>query len=137
MSRWSPPMNALLALLAVADFQQRGEVGEKVRLGKDASAVADGAVLSSALNELVDRFRQSGQGEIAQSWVSKGPNMPVTTSQLEQAIGPELVDTLSGQTGVSREQFLARLSRELPTAVDRCTTLGRLPIEVDFPQSNL
>lgn len=135
MSRWSPPMNTLLALIAVAGRQQRGEIAEKLGRGNEASAVEGGAFLSAALNELVDRFRESSQGVIAESWVSKGPNMPVTTSQLERAIGPELVDALSGQTGIAPEELLARLSRELPAAVDRYTPLGRLPIEVDFPKA--
>ena len=62
----------------------------------------------------MDRFKQSGQGETADSWVKTGPNQPVTPSQLEQAIGPEVLDTLSKQTGLSRSEPLARLSRELP-----------------------
>jgi len=35
--------------------------------------------------------------------------------------------TLVKQTGLSQEELLARLSRELPTAVDRYTPDGRLP----------
>ena len=43
------------------------------------------------------------------------------------AIGPEVLDTLSQQTGLSRQELLARLSRELPDAVDKYTPDGRLP----------
>jgi hypothetical protein len=39
------------------------------------------------------------------------------------------------QTGLSREELLARLSRELPDAVDKYTPHGRLPTETDFPRS--
>ena len=34
---------------------------------------------------------------------------------------------LEQQTGLSQEELLARLSRELPTAVDKYTPEGRLP----------
>jgi uncharacterized protein YidB (DUF937 family) len=34
---------------------------------------------------------------------------------------------LEQQTGLSQEELLARLSRELPTAVDQYTPDGRLP----------
>lgn len=83
----------------------------------------------------MDRFRQSGHGETADSWVATGPNKAVTPPQLEQAIGPEVLDALSKQTGLSREELLARLSRELPNAVDKYTPQGRLPTEADFSRS--
>ncbi len=38
-----------------------------------------------------------------------------------------MLDTLSKQTGLSHEELLARLSRELPEAVNRYTPDGRLP----------
>src|SRR3954471_18966857 len=90
-----------------------------------------GGLLGSGLNELVERFKQNGQGDIAESWVGPGPNKEVAPPQLEQAIGPDVLATLSQQTGLSRDELLARLSRELPTAVDKYTPEGRLPTEQD------
>ena len=52
---------------------------------------------------------------------------PVNPSQLEQAIGPDVLETLSRQTGLSQQELLARLSRELPDAVDHYTPQGRYP----------
>jgi uncharacterized protein YidB (DUF937 family) len=86
-----------------------------------------GGFLSGGLGELIDRFKQNGQGEVADSWVNTGPNRPVSPPELEKAIGPDVLATLSQQTGLSREELLARLSRELPNAVDRYTPDGRLP----------
>jgi len=63
------------------------------------------------------------------SWVKTGPNQPVGPEQLQQAIGPEVLNTLSQQTGLSREELLSRLTRELPAAVDKFTPDGRLPNE--------
>jgi uncharacterized protein YidB (DUF937 family) len=80
----------------------------------------------------MERFKQSGQGETAESWVKTGPNKPCTPSQLEQAIGPEVLDTLTRQIGISRDELLVRLCRELPEAVDKYTPQGRLPTEEDF-----
>jgi uncharacterized protein YidB (DUF937 family) len=76
---------------------------------------------------LVDSLTSSGKGEIADSWVKTGPNKPISPPDLERAIGPEILATLSEQTGLSRQELLARLSRELPDAVDRYTPEGRLP----------
>src|SRR3954453_11695462 len=90
-----------------------------------------GGLLGGGLGELVERFRQAGQGDVADSWVGHGPNKEVAPNQLEQAIGPDVLATLSQQTGLSRDEILARLSRELPQAVDKYTPEGRLPTQQD------
>jgi uncharacterized protein YidB (DUF937 family) len=148
MSRGSS-LTALLGLLAIAGYQNRDKIAELLRgIDKKPGAAATGGiggfldqlrsslggttpggVLSGGLGELLDRFKKSGQGETAESWVGTGPNKPVTPTQLEQAIGPEMLDSLSKQTGLSRNELLARLSRVLPDAVDKYTPQGRIPTE--------
>jgi uncharacterized protein YidB (DUF937 family) len=156
MSRGFPSMTALLGLLAVAGYQHRDKIAELIggigkstpegtgqsgiggflgQLSQSLGGASAGGLLSGGLGELVDRFKQSGHGETAESWVGTGPNKPVAPPQLEQAIGPDVLETLSKQTGLSREELLARLSRELPEAVDKYTPHGRLPTETDFPRS--
>jgi uncharacterized protein YidB (DUF937 family) len=145
MSRGFPSMTALLGLLAIAGYQNRDKLAEMLRgtqggigspgqdglggllsqLGGATGGV--GGLLSGGLGELVDRFKQNGQGETVDSWVGTGPNKQIAPPQVEQAIGPDVLDTLSRQTGLSREELLARLSRELPNAVDKYTPQGRLP----------
>jgi uncharacterized protein YidB (DUF937 family) len=79
-----------------------------------------GGLLGGGLGELLERFKQNGQS--AESWISKGPPL-----QLKQAIGADVLPALEQQTGLSQEELLARLSRELPAAVDQYTPDGRLP----------
>jgi uncharacterized protein YidB (DUF937 family) len=152
-SRGFPSMTALLALLAIAGYQNKDKIAEwlnKNRQGQPGApgqngglgglldkvgGAGAGGILSGGLGELLDRFKQSGQGETADSWVQTGPNKPVSPTQLEQAIGPDVLDTLSQQTGLSRQELLARLSRELPEAVDKYTPQGRLPTEAEFSRS--
>jgi uncharacterized protein YidB (DUF937 family) len=153
MSRGLPSFTALLGLLAVAGYQNRDKLAELLKsatqgapgapgtqssasgglgglLGNLTSSLGGagaGGLLSGGLGELVDRFKQSGHGDTADSWVGTGPNQPVAPHQLEQAIGPDVLAALTKQTGLSREELLARLSRELPEAVDKYTPDGRLP----------
>ena len=150
MSRAYPSMTALLGLLAMAGYQNKDKIAEILGgLGKNATATGDqggiggmlgqltgslggasaGGFLSGGLGELVERFKQSGQGATAESWVGSGPNQQIAPPQLEQAIGPDVLNTLSKQTGLSREDLLMRLSRELPDAVNKYTPQGRLPTE--------
>ena len=154
MSRGMPSMVALLGLLAVAGYQKRGKIAEALaglkqqpgggsgqnnqpggqggvlgNLGGLLGGASMGSVLSGGLRDLVERFKQNGQGQAADSWVKPGPNQQLGPQQLEQAIGPDVLNTLSQQTGLSREELLSRLTRELPAAVDEFTPEGRLPTE--------
>jgi len=156
MARGMPSMTALLALLAVAGYQNRDKIAEWLggtgqgkpgaagqggigglvtQLRNSLGGASTGGILSGGLGELVDRFKQSGQAETAESWVKTGPNRPCTPAQLEQALGPEVLDTLSQQTGLSRDELLARLCRELPDAVDKYTPQGRLPTEGELSRA--
>jgi len=47
--------------------------------------------------------------------------------KLEQAIGSDVLEDLSRQTGLSREEILSRLSNNLPEAIDKYTPEGRIP----------
>lgn len=156
MARGFPSMTALLGLLAIVGYQNRDKLGEMLgggrqgqpgapaqnglggllgQLGSSLGGAGAGGILSGGLGELLDRFKQNGQGETAESWVGTGPNKQIAPPQLEQAIGPDVLDTLSKQTGLSREELLARLARELPDAVDKYTPQGRVPTEADFSRS--
>ena len=151
MSRGFPSMTALLGLLAVAGYQNRDKIAEMLGSASRGSGAAGqgglggllgslgssgaGGLLSGGLSEIIERFRQIGHGETANSWVQTGPNKPVTPSQLEQAIGAETLETLSKQTGMSRQDLLTKLSRELPDAVDRYTPHGRLPTDAELSHS--
>ena len=63
------------------------------------------------------------------SWIRKGPNQPISTQELERALGADVVATLSEKTGLSRDELLLRLARTLPEAVDNLTPDGRVPTE--------
>jgi len=151
MSRGMPSMVALLGLLAVAGYQNRDKIAEALagrkqapiggagqddrqggmvdKLGGLLGGAGAGSVVSGGLRDLIERFKQNGQGHAADSWVSTGPNQQLHSDQIEQAIGPDVLNTLSQHTGLSREELLSRLTRDLPAAVDKFTPAGRLPTE--------
>jgi uncharacterized protein YidB (DUF937 family) len=154
MSRGFPSMTALLGLLAIAGYQNRDKIAEMLgglnksgpsgqggiggllgQLTGGLGGASAGGILSSGLGELIERFKQSGQGGTAESRVKPGPNKPCTPAELEQAIGPEVLDTLSSQTGLSREEVVSRLCRELPEAVDKYTPEGRVPTEAELSRA--
>jgi len=150
MSRGMPSMTALLGMLALAGYQNRDKLAEMFNkaagsfskpegggppqqgdmlssLSSMLGGAGVGGLLSGGLGELLEQFTKNGQGEAAESWVGPGPNKEIAPPQLKQAIGQDVLAALEQQTGLSQEELLARLSRELPTAVDKYTPDGRLP----------
>lgn len=151
MSRGMPSMTALLGMIAIAGYQNRDKLveifngatgglsqaggGGQARTQGDASNVLGGllggggigGLLSGGLGELLEQFTKNGQKEAAESWVGTGPNKEISPPQLKAAIGQDALTALVKQTGLSQDELLARLSRELPTAVDKYTPDGRLP----------
>src|SRR4029453_4962324 len=115
MSRGMPSMTALLGLLALAGYQNRDKLAELLKgagknntqpgasnqqgplgglLGNLGGGLAGGGVgglLSGGLGELLERFKQNGQGDAAESWINKGPNKELPPPQLKQAIGPDVL----------------------------------------------
>ena len=157
MSKGYPSMTALLGLLAVAGYQNRDKIAEWLgasgreidrqrvpqvppsattgpgvpanfeRLLGGVGSAGIGGLIASGLGELVEHFTNGGHGATAKSWIDHGPNRDIAAADLERVIGPETLATLEQRTGLSRSELLARLSRELPSAIDRYSPDGRLP----------
>jgi len=95
-----------------------------------AGAAAGGGLLGG-LSDILDRFNNAGQGEVANSWIKDGPNREPTRSERESALGEDGIEALTRQTGLDRDELLERLRSVLPAAVDRLTPEGRLPTEAE------
>ncbi len=106
-----------------------GGLGDLLKggLGGLLAGGAAGSILSGGLGSLLNQFQQSGQGEIAKSWVGKGSNQDISASDLAKSIGLDDIELLAKHTGLSRDQLLAGLSKELPGAIDELTPEGRIP----------
>ncbi len=96
---------------------------------------AAGSVLSGGLNDLLKQFQQTGQSEVAKSWVGNGPNQSISSDDLAKALGADQINTLMAHSGLSRDDLLASLSHHLPDVVDQLTPNGRLPTEQEVSQS--
>ena len=104
-------------------------------LGGLLAGGAAGSVLSGGLNDLLKQFQQSGQGDVAKSWVATGPNKAISSDDLAKALGGDQINTLIAHTGLSRQDLLAGLSQYLPEAVNQLTPDGRLPTEQELSRS--
>jgi uncharacterized protein YidB (DUF937 family) len=98
-------------------------------LGGLLAGGAAGSVLSGGLGDLLNQFQQKGQGDVANSWVSNGPNKQIAPGDLASALGVDQIEQLSSQSGLSRDDLLKGLSQYLPDVINHLTPDGRLPNE--------
>jgi uncharacterized protein YidB (DUF937 family) len=136
----SQPAAAPAAPAAPGSSQSAGSGGSlgdilKSGLGGLLAGGAAGSVLSGGLNDLLKQFQQSGQGDVAKTWVGNGPNNAISSDDLAKALGGDQINTLMAHTGLSRQDLLAGLSQYLPEAVNQLTPDGRLPTEQELSRS--
>ena len=101
-------------------------------LGGLLAGGAAGSVISGGLGDLLKQFQQNGQGETANSWVSAGPNKPISPGDLASALGADQINGLMAQSGLSRDELLNGLSQHLPEVINHLTPDGRLPTESEL-----
>src|SRR5690606_39236490 len=159
-NRGMPSLLALLGLVAAAGFQHRDKLGQMLGqagngqpgsgqpgmqgagdfgnrmneagdvLGRTASEV--GGSLMSGLNELLDMFRNHGQQEQADSWITPGvPTQGLTREQVEDTIGRDTLQDLAHETGLDYDELVSRLTQTIPEAVDKATPDGHFPSSDD------
>jgi uncharacterized protein YidB (DUF937 family) len=89
-------------------------------LGKDSSI--------GGLAGLVQAFQKNGLGEIVNSWVSTGRNLPVTPGQIEQGLGGDLLSQIAHKAGLSSGAASSQLAGLLPELVDKLTPNGKIEV---------
>jgi uncharacterized protein YidB (DUF937 family) len=108
------------AMAAVNKF-----AGDHPQLGSEiANLVHTGP---GGLSALVQQFQANGLGSIIQSWVSTGPNQPITAQQIQQALGSEKVKQIAARIGLDPNVVTQKLSAVLPQIVNHLTPNGVLP----------
>ncbi|ANT53277.1 YidB family protein [Mesorhizobium amorphae] len=129
-----------VAVLGLLAYQNRDRIGDLIRGAgnRDPNNPQGGlmdqlskGVSGTALGDILDRFRNAGVGSKVDSWVSTGPNEPIEPKDVETAIDDDTLTALSMQTGLSRDELIARITKDLPEAVDKLTPKGELPAATD------
>lgn len=150
-NRGMPSLLALLGLLAAAGFQNRDKIGQVLgQAGSDRAGLKGsgnlggtlndagnvvgqtanevGGSLMNGLNDLLATFRNAGQKETADSWITPGvPTQSLSRDQVESAIGRDTLTEVAQKSGLSYEDLLDRLATSIPDAVDRATPDGKFP----------
>ncbi|TPM08504.1 MULTISPECIES: YidB family protein [unclassified Mesorhizobium] len=90
------------------------------------TTAGDGGLLGG-LGGLLDKLKNSGHGNVADSWVGTGQNQPINANDLGNAIGPQVIREIAQRTGLDEQELLKQLSTALPGIVDKLTPNGQVP----------
>jgi len=82
---------------------------------------------SGGLSGFVKQFASKGLGDVAQSWVSTGKNLPISPDQLQSVLGSDVVKGLASKLGMDNNALTSQLSNLLPQVVDKLTPDGEIP----------
>jgi uncharacterized protein YidB (DUF937 family) len=82
---------------------------------------------SGGLGGLVSAFQQKGLGDMVASWISTGPNPPVTANQVSDVLGSDVLKQFAAKAGVPQADAGSLLASLLPAVVDQLTPQGKLP----------
>lgn len=114
------------------------EAQEKFGLGDKAGNLVSsllGIIANPAnggFSGFIDRFKDAGLGDAAESWIASGDNTPITDSQVEAAFGNDTIDSIASQSGVDRAAAVSALGSITPQVVDALTPDGEIPDEASL-----
>ena len=82
---------------------------------------------TGGLQGLIQSFQQGGLGDIVNSWVSSGQNLPISAEQIQSVLGGSGLQELAAKLGISPAQASGSLAEMLPQIVDKMTPNGEVP----------
>jgi uncharacterized protein YidB (DUF937 family) len=83
--------------------------------------------MSAGLANLVNICHKKGLGDVVNSWISTGENLPITAEEARTILGTSEIQGLSARAGIDPPATIAACAQLLPLIVDRATPDGRIP----------
>ena len=82
---------------------------------------------TGGLAGLLQKFQEHGLGNVADSWVSTGKNLPISGDQIQEALGSGALGDIASKLGLSKGDVSSQLADLLPGVVDKLTPNGQVP----------
>jgi uncharacterized protein YidB (DUF937 family) len=118
-------MSLLDGIAAVADSLLSGSDKQKQLVSAVLSRISDPA--TGGLLGLVNTLRQLGLDDVVSSWISTGENKPISSEQVQNALGEGQINQMAQNMGVSHQEVSTGLAGLLPQLIDKLTPDGKLP----------
>jgi uncharacterized protein YidB (DUF937 family) len=89
------------------------------------------------LSGLLQGFHENGLGDIVNSWISTGQNLPISSEQIQQALGSDKIKQLAAGAGISSDTVGSQLANLLPAIIDKLTPNGQIPQQSNFLEEGM
>lgn len=76
---------------------------------------------------VVQQMQQHGLADTVKSWVSTGPNAPITAEQIHQVFGSGTIEEIAQRAGMNPQLLTQQLAQFFPQAIDHLTPNGQVP----------
>ena len=85
-----------------------------------------------ALANLTNAFQSAGLGNILQSWVGTGQNLPISADQVNKVLGAGTIGDLAKKAGIGEAETSSALAGLLPQVIDKISPSGNVPAGNDL-----
>lgn len=85
-----------------------------------------------AVGNLVSAFQGAGLGNVVQSWLGTGQNLPISADQVQKVLGSGTVADLAKKAGIGESDASSALAGLLPQVIDKLSPSGNLPAQGDL-----
>ena len=113
-----------------------GEADFKFKLGGKKAGDLLAAILALIERDgfagFFTRFENAGLGDLANSWVGRDANTPISDGQLESALGEETLKNFADQAGTDYKTATSAAAFIVPHVVDELTPTGVMPENDDL-----
>jgi len=109
----------------------KGFVGSHSEIKNVADGLQSFVQKNGGFDGLKAKFEKEGAGSIVQSWISTGPNLPITGEHLQKIMGNEFVQDVAKKMGVDPATASQKLAQFLPNVIDKLSPNGKLPENLD------
>jgi uncharacterized protein YidB (DUF937 family) len=79
------------------------------------------------LPELLKKLTTGGLGDLVQSWVGKGKNLPLSADQVKSALDSKTLSGIASQLGLSEDAAASKVAGALPQLINKLTPDGQVP----------
>ena len=101
-----------------------------------AAAMFTAANKHGGLSGLLDKFRNRGFGDMAESWVGNGDNKEPDGTQIREVFGDAGINRIAEKSGTTPQETPDLLASVLPGLVSLLTPDGRTPPQSEAPRSS-
>lgn len=79
------------------------------------------------LDGLIETLRRNGLSGIVNSWIGTGQNLPISSDQMKQGLGSDVIAELATKAGLNPDLVSSQLTTLLPGLIDKLTPEGKIP----------